>query len=518
MASYDGKRVAVYNRFWRSYGGGERHAGMVAQVLSEAGAEVDLIGHDDVDRDALADHLGLDLSRCRMLMVDDSGPSTLSEFTGDYDLLVNGSYMSNVPSKAHRSLYVCYFPTPPDHTFSAMRRRVAKLLRPIAVSSPADQWVWGTGWFPSEGGRRRTWIWTSGEGILVLPAGPEFRLRMDLGRPGRDSTQVRILLDSEPFAMLPVTSSFQKHILTIPASTAARTLTFVSDTFSPGGSDSRKLGIAVSRLRPANYSFDPRARIGYRFPWLAFDPNDLRWLSTYDVVLANSEYTGGWIEHYWDRTPEVLYPPIQVDRFHPAPAREKAIVTAGRFFVPENGHSKRQLEQVQTFTRMVDQNRLPGWTLHLIGGCEPSQQGYVDSVRAAAEGYPVELHVNAPRDLLENIMSTASIVWSATGYGEDEENAPWASEHFGMTTVEAMAGGCVPIVIDRAGQKEIVRQGVDGFRWETLDELADRTVEVATNSELRAGLAQSAVKRAQIYSDAAFAQRLHDIVERDDLL
>ena len=56
-------RAAVYNRFWHSQGGGERHSGMIASVLSHDGVEVDLLGHTDVDKDELADHLGLDLSR-----------------------------------------------------------------------------------------------------------------------------------------------------------------------------------------------------------------------------------------------------------------------------------------------------------------------------------------------------------------------------------------------------------------------------------------------------------------------
>ena len=40
-------------------------------------------------------------------------------------------------------------------------------------------------------------------------------------------------------------------------------------------------------------------------------------------------------------------------------------------------------------------------------------------------------------------------------------------EHFGITTVEAMAAGCVPVVIDKADQREIVRHVTDGYRWTT---------------------------------------------------
>ena len=74
---------------------------------------------------------------------------------------------------------------------------------------------------------------------------------------------------------------------------------------------------------------------------------------------------------------------------------------------------------------------------------------------------------------MEKLLSTASIFWSATGYGERDDQ-PWAAEHFGMTTVEAMAGGCVPVVIDKAGQQEIITPGVDGFRWSTPAQLMAR--------------------------------------------
>ena len=67
-----------------------------------------------------------------------------------------------------------------------------------------------------------------------------------------------------------------------------------------------------------------------------------------------------------------------------------------------------------------------------------------------------------------------------------------------MTTVEAMAGGCVPVVIDRAGQKEIVRPGVDGFRWSTPAELLDADGAGRRPDEaLRARLAAAAQDRAQ---------------------
>ncbi len=98
--------------------------------------------------------------------------------------------------------------------------------------------------------------------------------------------------------------------------------------------------------------------------------------------------------------------------------------------------------------------------------------------------------------------------WSATGYGEDEQKNPWASEHFGMTTVEAMAGGCVPVVIDRAGQKEIVREGLDGYRWSTPEQLVERTAgSPATRRCARGSRRPPASARADDFERGAFAER-----------
>jgi glycosyltransferase involved in cell wall biosynthesis len=80
-----------------------------------------------------------------------------------------------------------------------------------------------------------------------------------------------------------------------------------------------------------------------------------------------------------------------------------------------------------------------------------------------------------------------------------------------------MAAGCVPVVIDQAGQREIVRQGVDGYRWSTLEELEARTRELAADPDLCGRLGAAAVQRAQAFSEDAFRRRWHEIAIRAGL-
>jgi glycosyltransferase involved in cell wall biosynthesis len=508
-------KAAVYNRFLQSMGGGERHSSMIAQVLAADGYEVDLVAHEDVGKEILADHLGLDLGKVALRIVKDRGEADMARISAEYDLFVNGSYMSRVKARAAHNIYMCYFPTPFDHDLSSWRRRAIRTLGPY-LREARPGFFYGTGWFPSEGGLRRTWAWTSGEGLLYLPAGEQRKVAFDLGRPGGPGPADLVLRadDGRVVARLVAsTQAFQRHELELPSSARDDRLVFESDTFVPGGGDDRSLGVAISRMRLVGAERNLRQRVVERFPWLRRDPDDLSFLEHYDRVLANSEYTRSWIERLWHIDSDVLFPPIRVHELHPG-AKERKILTVGRFFAPGTGHCKKQLEQVQAFGRMLRRGGLDGWELHVVGGVEPAHRPYLAKVRRAAEGLPVFVHANAPRPLVDELFATSAIFWSATGYGEDVERQPWAFEHFGITTVEAMAAGCVPAVIDKAGQRESVRQGVDGYRWSTLEELEARTRELAGDPALRERMAASAIGRAQQFSEAAFAARWRSIATR----
>ncbi|HEX4907969.1 MAG TPA: glycosyltransferase [Actinomycetes bacterium] len=505
--------MAVYNRFLQSMGGGERHSSMLAQVLADDGHEVDLVGHKDVGKEILADHLGLNLGKVNLRIVPERGEAQVARLSAEYELFVNASYMSRVKAQATRNLYLCYFPTPFDHDLAGWQRRLVRLLGGQVRQARPGVVEWGLGWFPPEGGRRRTWIWTSGRAAFQLAGGPAKRVVFDLGRPGGPGPAQLVISHEGGTELARLEASpaaFRRHELELPPSAHDREVVFDSPTFVPGAGDERTLGVAVSRLHMADATWEPRRWAGERFPWLLRDPTDLEFLGHYERVLANSQYTRRWIRRLWGVDSDVLFPPVRTRDLHPGP-KARRILTVGRFIAPGFGHSKKQLEQVQAFGQMVRGGGLDGWELHLVGGCEPAHRPYLAKVERAAEGLPVSIHANAPRSLVEELLATSSVFWAATGLGEDEEAAPWVFEHFGITTVEAMAAGCVPVVIDKAGQREIVRHGTDGYRWTTLAELEALTRMVAGDEPLRARLAAAAVERAAAFSEEAFATRWREI-------
>ena len=116
-----------------------------------------------------------------------------------------------------------------------------------------------------------------------------------------------------------------------------------------------------------------------------------------------------------------------------------------------------------------------------------------------------EVVANLGRDRLKKLFEQAKIFWHAAGYGESEER-PEMFEHFGIVTAEAMAAGCVPVVINKGGQSEIVRHGVSGFLWDTLDELKEYTSLLARDERLRTEMSEQARRRAQLFSREVFVK------------
>ncbi len=239
-------------------------------------------------------------------------------------------------------------------------------------------------------------------------------------------------------------------------------------------------------------SMHPRARYG---------------VYTYKMILANSKYTKDHIQRRWGLDSTVLYPICDDMRKNDPPQKEKIILHVGRFFANDNGnHHKRQDVLLEEFAKMKKLHG-SGWQLHFAGSVAEDKGGlkYIIELTQKAKGLPVYFHFNCSFPELKDLFNKATIYWHATGYGSDAEKHPERQEHFGITTVEAMSAGAVPVVINSAGQKESVAHGKNGFLWETKKELADYTRKVAeaSPSELKR-LQDEAIKNAALFNKAAF--------------
>lgn len=235
---------------------------------------------------------------------------------------------------------------------------------------------------------------------------------------------------------------------------------------------------------------------------------------TYDLILANSKYTQDWIKLWWEANSDLLLPYVDLTACSSLQEKKKMILSVGRFFV--GGHCKKQDIMVRTFKESYDSGACRGWEYHLCGGThpEPVHQAYLKDIIETAKAYPIFIHPDIKRTNLESLYRESSIFWHAAGYGIDDRRYPDLLEHFGISTVEAMSAGCIPLVIAKGGQKEIVQHGVNGLLWHSLEELKSYTVRVMSDPGYAMGLRKQAIKRASSFSYDVFSDNLLKILKK----
>lgn len=229
-------------------------------------------------------------------------------------------------------------------------------------------------------------------------------------------------------------------------------------------------------------------------------------LNGWDLIIYNSYFTKKNSEHNWSIKSEVIYPPVDVDRIKPL-EKKKYILSVGRFF----GYlkDKKQALLINTFKNLYKDKLLNGWSLYLVGSVGKGDQEYLEQLENLAKGAPIKFYPNLAYDDLVKLYGQSSIYWHAAGFGEIN---PTKMEHFGISTVEAMAGGCVPVVISKGGQVEIVEDDKSGYMWETPDELKEFTVKLINEDRLRVQMSQRAIDRSKKFSKNKFIKSILEII------
>ncbi len=237
-------------------------------------------------------------------------------------------------------------------------------------------------------------------------------------------------------------------------------------------------------------------------------------VSRVDRVFCNSYYSKSYIDKQMGVASTVLYPPIKINSKNKI--KQDIILHVGRFRPKDSATGisdyKKQSVMVNTFKEMI-KSGLKDWKFILAVSIRKGEEGIFEKFRSTAIGYPIEFLVNKTNDELWDVYSMAKIYWHATGFGEDLIKHPEYAEHFGISTVEAMGAGVVPVVVNAGGQKEIVENGKNGFLWDTFSDLTAKTISLINNDRLMKKMSNEAVIRSRYFSGDRFCKEVMNIIE-----
>lgn len=511
-------RIGIYNRWLATLGGGEKHSLAIAEKLSQD-HHVEVITHNPVQKSLAEERLNLDLARVEFVTIPDRHSIEMAPVSAEYDLFINASYMDFFPCFAKKGMTLVYFPLKLNRGI-AFKRKI-KLYARKWFKLPAIM-----AGFHAFHYDRDTFRWAADRVISInLPASSrDYQVEFDLSSQQRGVCGATILLNNHPIETLKfdgVNNPVRCQIIvpgSLPGENSKLTILAEGEAALDG---KPKMEISrytsnIPQYRIYQWLFEKLFRgMGIRLQYYPLGTTILDYVDSYDLILANSEYTRGWIRKYWGRESRVLYPAVEVENYHPA-EKQHYILNVGRFFA--GSHNKKHLEMIKAFKRMVNDG-LTGWELHLAGSTTPGMEHaiYLEEVTRAAQGYPIYVHTNMPYQELLDLYSHSAIYWHASGFGEDEKKEPDKFEHFGITTVEAMAAGCVPVVIRKGGQPEIVRHEHNGLLWDTLDGLQDQTLRLIRDDVFRQRLSQAAVLASAQYDKRHFDQRLDSLLHQIDI-
>lgn len=219
------------------------------------------------------------------------------------------------------------------------------------------------------------------------------------------------------------------------------------------------------------------------------------------LFVTNSKFMEAILTRNLGHRATVVYPPVDVEKFKPLyrrKERENLVVTVSRFRPGKN------LESIPNIAKHVNARFL------IIGPSDQSSASTINTIRGLAKKLKVQnrvqLLINEPRSVLLEKLSDAKVLLHTQFF-----------EAFGMSVVEAMAAGCVPIVPDVGGPwLDILdhEQGKYGYAYRSSKEAAETIRLLMKDEELRREVATRAYRRAGAFSISIFTRNMLRVVEK----
>ncbi len=259
--------------------------------------------------------------------------------------------------------------------------------------------------------------------------------------------------------------------------------------------------------------FSKKLYLHMQFPveWVRVDLKTKIKLRKVSGVICNSQFTKELIDKKLSINSQILYPPVNIQK--ESAQKENVILHVGRFMKSgvEGSDYKKQYFMIDTFKKLVDAG-LKDWKLVIAASVRTHDLADFQKMQATAAGYPISFIINAINKDLWKEYNKAKIYWHASGFGEDLEKHPERAEHFGISTVEAMGAGAVPVVINAGGQVEIVEHEKNGLLWNTQEELMSYTNLLIKNEMKLKDYSASAIKSSDRFSIEEFCKRINQLL------
>lgn len=210
---------------------------------------------------------------------------------------------------------------------------------------------------------------------------------------------------------------------------------------------------------------------------------DYRAAQKVDLFIANSKAVQSRIKEHYNKESEIIYPPVRVNSFEPASRRKNYYVTAGR----QVAYKQHELA-VRACSEL-------GLDLLVLGN------GPEHAKLKSIAGPTIKFNPDASDQDIAKAFSEAA------GFIHPGE------EDFGITPIEAMAGGCPVIAYQAGGALDYVVPGVSGefFKEQSLKSLLG----ALSSFDPKTYQTKALTSHAKKFSEDRFIEELRTVVNQN---
>jgi len=354
-------------------------------------------------------------------------------------------------------------------------------------------------------------------GVIKALVGDGFRVRLytldrvDWNRlEGRLGSLVRPHEETWLMDMLPIRG---EHSLEFYTSTLYPILLIKSRNEAPSSLIINTYGDLIDGVADISYINAVPSRLLHHYPGLnplykrlaskAYDLS-LRGLDRLfgrGLMLTNSRFMRTLLRKRRGYEALVVYPPVDVERFRQDSEedRENLVVSVSRI------RREKQLETVIRVARLVEEGEFI-----ILGLADQASKGSIRAIMKTIGDMGLEdrvkLLVNQPFMRFRSALSRAKVYLHTQ-----------PMEAFGISVVEAMAMGCVPVVPRLGGPwRDILelKNGYYGFSYTSLEEAGERIRRLLRNEGERRKISMRARLRAEAFNAPFFEHRILRIAKR----
>jgi glycosyltransferase involved in cell wall biosynthesis len=216
-------------------------------------------------------------------------------------------------------------------------------------------------------------------------------------------------------------------------------------------------------------------------------------------ILANSSFVAKIIRETFGVNSDIIYPPVDIKRFYIS-EKQEFVVSLGRF-----NPFKRFEVLINSFAKIGRGKCIIIGSV--INSAFKESVMYLRKLRKMVDELgmrdEIKILVNCPFEKVREILSKSKLYVNCTMF-----------EPFGISVVEGMASGCVPIVHRSGGPYiDIIDHDRYGFSFSESNDLAQKLTVLLNENELYNKYSRRAIDRSKIFSNEIFQRNILSIIE-----